>query len=172
MSQNRMPESVRNVEQRAAGSGFTPKPNGQHQQDTRSPLANVQVHPRKMVARKAPILVNFDARGVTVAGILRSCERIEITIQGKPKKAIQYGIFNEKEGQEYRILGTYDINCKLLWPEDRGRYVEVTYVGENMSVVREGRALREFDVQVSMDNPIHASKPEDSLGITDEDIPF
>jgi hypothetical protein len=171
MSQNRMPESVRNVEQRAAGSGFVQKPNGQQQQPART-APQQQPTVRKMIVRKTPILVNFDAPGVTVSGILRSCERIEITIQGKPKKAIQYGIFNEKEGQEYRILGTYDINCKLLWPEDRGRYVEVTYVGENMSVVREGRALREFDVQVSMDTPIHPSKPTDNLEITDEDIPF
>jgi hypothetical protein len=164
MTQNRMPDSVRQVEQRAAGSPASKQVNGSPRPEPPASRPGMN-----LTRREAPKLFQFDARGVTVSGILRSCERIEINNDGKLKKPIQYGIYNERERQEYKILGTYDINCKLRWPEDKGRYVEITFVGENQSVVRNGRALREFDVQV---DEVAPAKPSDSLEITDEDIPF
>src|SRR5438874_3709484 len=45
------------------------------------------------------------------------------------------------------ILGTYDINAKLFI-SDKGKYVQIAYIGDNEQVVKNGRAMMVFQVNV------------------------
>jgi hypothetical protein len=125
---------------------------------------------RKLVERQAPTLVEFDKPGVVVSGILRNCERVRIK---ESKLVIQYTIFDPVQKRFLKILGTWDINQKIHWPEDAGRFVRISYLRDNPNVgASKGNALREFKIEVdevSTPAPVHFS---DGTEITDADIPF
>jgi hypothetical protein len=116
-----------------------------------------------MQEREVPKQISWNAPGDVVAGVL-----IEVTTIEKDGKRIpRFVVHDPDEDRLYSFLGTYDISQKLM-PGDRGKYIEVSYVGENPDVSKAGNAMKVFRVAVSKEKA--ASVP--SLGITDADIPF
>jgi hypothetical protein len=140
------------------------------------PKAESQKRPvteRRMVERKSPELVQFDGKGVFVSGVLKEIVQVEVKernkqgeLTGKVSKCIQYTFFNDEERKPYKILGTYDLNNKIS-RADVGLYCEITYIGENPDVGRNGNQMKEFKVQFEETGNFSDGSP-----ITDEDIPF
>jgi hypothetical protein len=119
-----------------------------------------------MEERQEPKFVDFKAEGEIVTGILTAIERCEI--KGKP--GIRFVVFNEEENQPYCFLATHQLNQKLR-PNDRGKYIEVTYIGTDSNVVRNGNAMRMFRVCVEKPQYLGEANAH-GVTITDEDIPF
>jgi hypothetical protein len=119
-----------------------------------------QVTP-EMEERKEPRFVQFSS-GDVVEGLLVSVLRVKI----EGKDAVRYIVLQDDD-ELVSFLGTYIINTKLS-PADRGHRISVRYEGENPQVKRGENCMKMFKVLVSK----KAVLPLDSLGITDDDIPF
>jgi hypothetical protein len=129
---------------------------------------------RKLVERKSPELVQFDAPGVVVCGVIKSIMTVDVAEKdragnrtGKKSRCVQYTFYNDLEKKFYKILGTYDINNKI-GNDDIGLYCEISYIGENKDVGRNGNAMKEFHVLFEE----RSVRFSDGTTITDEDIPF
>jgi hypothetical protein len=169
-----MPKNIRDFEQRAAGTGFTPMP-----VDPRGPaVAEANKTPnrtpdktRNIVERKSPVLFKFESLGEFVEGILQNAELVEVMEKesNQKKKVWQYTIFNEAEDQAYKLLGTWDITSKLS-RSDVGKFVVIVFTGVNKNIVKNGNPMREFKVGVEQKKS--PAEFADGTKITDEDIPF
>ncbi len=129
---------------------------------------------REMVERKSPELVQFDSPGVFVSGVLRDVGIVDVrerdkqgNLTGKISKVAQITFFNEDEQRPYKILGTYDLNAKIS-RADVGKYCEVTYLGDDKDVGRNGNQMKKFKVEFEADG----KKFSDGSTITDDDLPF
>jgi hypothetical protein len=116
-----------------------------------------------MEERKEPALFKFDGAGKFLEGTLVGVEKVEI--EGKP--VVRYTVQESESGELVAFHGVHQINRKLR-PSDIGRYVAITYKGEDTSVQRNGNSMKTFDVLVSKEKVENA----DALVITDADIPF
>lgn len=130
---------------------------------------------RVLTERKAPELFSFKAEGDVLDGILVRVDAISIKDKTthQAKRVSQY-TFRRENGDVVKMLGTYDIDCKII-PADVGLFVEVVYVGENREVRRGDNYMKVFRVQVEERKSMAAAasgKFTDGTEITDEDIPF
>jgi hypothetical protein len=118
-----------------------------------------------METREEPRFVKFST-GEVVEGTLIGIERIKVN----EKMAVRYTV--EDDGELVSFLGTYQLNVKIR-PDDRGHKLIVRCVGEDTMVKRGENCMKVFEVQVSKERVrASASAPLESLGITDDDIPF
>jgi hypothetical protein len=115
-----------------------------------------------MEERKEPVLVKF-GQGELCEGILIGFEKVQID----GKEVIRYTVQPKDGGDLEMFHGVHQINKKLR-PTDLGKYIVVRCTGEDKSVVRNGNAMKTFDVLVSKEK----AKDADKLIITDADIPF
>lgn len=97
----------------------------------------------EMVEREEPRFVRFEV-GDVVEGILVEIRRLRV--QGKP--AVRYTV--DDDGQLCSFLGTYQINEKLRVTDIQKR-IHIRYEGEDTSVMRAGRRMRNFRIFVSSD---------------------
>lgn len=114
------------------------------------------------VKREIPQLFKFEKPGDMLKGVLVKIERL----QGDTKPYMQYTIHDKKHNKLYRFNGGYQLDNMILMT-DRGKFIMVTYTGEDNTVSKGGNAMKTFDVQV--DEGQAGAGP---LQITDEDIPF
>lgn len=112
--------------------------------------------------------VKFDA-GVTLAGKLVKLDRVQVGEDAK--KAVQYTVFDLESRTLKTFLGTHQINSVVM-PGDVGKLIEIVCTGEDKTVVRNGRAMKTFDVYVWEKNGENAVEREDGTVITDADVPF
>lgn len=123
---------------------------------------------RQMEEREEPTFVEFKAPGDFVSGILMGIQKC--VIKGKP--GVRFVLFNEEEQKAYCFLATHQLMSKLR-PTDKGRYIEVTYKGEDTSVRgggANGNAMKVFHVKVEK---APSGQPNvHGVYVTDEDIPF
>ncbi len=106
-------------------------------------------------------MFNFSAPGDCIAGTLLSIDKV--IVKGKP--VTQYLMRPDERDRRVRFLATYDLAQKLQ-PEHIGRFVEVTFTGENKEVKKGDNYLREFRVRVEK------ARAQNNSEITDDDIPF
>lgn len=109
----------------------------------------------------APEMFQFQTPGQSIAGTLLSIDTV--TVKGK---AVTQYLLRLDDNRRIQLLATYDLGRKLQ-PGHRGRFVEITYVGENKEVRKGDNYLREFRVRVEKRAPV-----QDNPEISDEDIPF
>lgn len=119
-------------------------------------------------AKRTVEQVKFDA-GVSVAGKLVKLDRVQVNESAK--KAVQYTVLDLETRTLKTFLGTHQINSVVL-PGDVGKLVEIICTGEDKTIVRNGRAMKTFDVYVWERNGESAVEREDGTVITDADIPF
>lgn len=116
-------------------------------------------HSRELEEVLAPEMFTFAKPGEAIAGFLSSIDTV--TVKGKP--VTQY-LLRMEDDRRVQILATYDLGRKIQRGHI-GRFVEITYIGENREVRKGDNYLREFRVRVE--------KANQQIGpITDEDIPF
>jgi len=129
----------------------------------------VENQKREMVERLAPELYRFEKVGEQVDGWLISADSVEITDKHtqEKKRVLQYLIEADALGRRVQILATYDLARKIR-REDVGRYIVITYMGENQQVKKGDNFLKEFRVEVEKSRTASGQGPE----ITDADIPF
>jgi hypothetical protein len=128
---------------------------------------------RRLVERKAPELFQFKAEGDLLEGVLLRLDAISIKDKSthQPKRVSQY-TFRKENGDVVKMLGTYDIDCKILLT-DLGHFIEIAYIGENKEVRRGDNFMKIFRVKVEEKSAAPTSnKFTDGTEITDEDIPF
>jgi len=126
--------------------------------ETRSDIATR--HDRhEMEEVLAPAMYTFNAPGDSVAGVLIASDKVIV----RGKVVTQYLLRLEGSNKLAKILATFDLAQKLR-PEHIGRFVELTFVGENKEVKKGDNYLREFRVRVE--------KAQNNPEISDEDIPF
>jgi hypothetical protein len=107
----------------------------------------------------APAMHTFNVPGDSIAGVLLSIDKV--TVRGKT--VTQYLLRPDGSEKRVKLLATYDLAQKLR-PEQIGRFVELTFIGENKEVRKGNNCLREFRVLVA--------KAQNNPEINDEDIPF
>jgi hypothetical protein len=112
---------------------------------------------QEMEERKRPALFRFEQPNDVVSGTLMAVD--QVTIEEKP---VTQFIIRQPDGEFILINATWDV-ARKLHASDKGRFVEITFLGENKAVKKGENYLREFKVRVSKGAP---------LEITDEDIPF
>lgn len=115
----------------------------------------------EMQERLEPEMRQFKQPGDRVEGVLLSIDKV--TVQKKP--TIQY-LCASPGGGRFTFLATYDL-ARKLHRGDVGRFLCIEYLGEDTNVQTQGNKLKRFRVEVSKD-----AVTDDSLLITDEDIPF
>ena len=111
----------------------------------------------EMEERKRPALFRFEQPNDQVSGHLVAVD--QVTIEDKP---VTQFIIRKMDGEFILINATWDV-ARKLHVGDKGRFIEITFLGENKAVKKGDNFLREFRVRVSKAAP---------LEITDEDIPF
>jgi hypothetical protein len=115
----------------------------------------------------APELFSFKNVADSIDGILLSIQKVTITDKEtkKPKDVIEYTIERE-DGRRAKLLASADLAQKISMAH-RGAFVSITYTGTDSSVVKNGNAMRTFEVLV-------AKREANAHGaeITDADIPF
>jgi len=100
---------------------------------------------RDMVESKAPEQFKFDRIGQDIQGVLISIEPVQV--KGKP--AIEYMFQNEQNGARLTILGTNDLNKKLL-AHHIGHFVQIRYENDDASIVQQGQSpMKMFHVSVA-----------------------
>lgn len=124
-------------------------------------MSNAVAVKSEMEERKEPRFVQF-AEGEIVEGLLVSVLRVKI----ENKDAVRYIVLQDDD-ELVSFLGTYMINTKLSLA-DKGHRISVRYEGENKAVKRGENCMKTFAVMVSK-KPVISP---DSLGISDDDIPF
>jgi hypothetical protein len=157
----KMPESVRRSEQLGSSAmppQAPPVSNGQS--------AAGRARPSNMKKRVIPDLVKFDAPGVTCNGVL---VRMNLK-KGDTKNYVEYILHNVAEDKIYRFNGSYEIDNQIF-RTDLHKFIEVTYVGEDKNIVRNGNALKKFEVWVDEGKPV-AQSAHEGWQASDEDIPF
>jgi hypothetical protein len=127
-----------------------------------------RARPSNMKKRVLPDLVKFDAPGVTVSGVL---VRMNLK-KGDTKNYVEYILHNVDEDKIYRFNGSYEIDNQIF-RTDLHKSIEVTFVGEDKTVMRNGNALKKFEVWVDEGKPVaRPSGGDPGWQATDEDIPF
>lgn len=126
---------------------------------------NENVTERIMEEREEPTFVEFKAEGEFVSGVLTAIERCTI----KQKPGVRFVVWNEEEGKAYCFLATHQLLSKLR-ASDRGKYIEVTYIGKDQNVVRNGNAMSKF--KVAVEKTVTGKPNAHGVVVTDEDIPF
>lgn len=132
----------------------------------------------EMEERKGAELVKFEQEGQAVEGILLQVGPVEIDEKDDSgevtgKKTVQGYQVGEVDddmnltGNEFQFLQLADLRTKIK-ADDKGKYVRVRF-----SSTRETNngTMKVFDVQCSKKVILRATR-ENSLGITDQDIPF
>jgi len=109
----------------------------------------------------SPAMHTFSSPGDSIAGVLFSIDKVVV----RGKTVTQYLLRLDGSDRRVKLLATYDLAQKLR-SEHVGRFVELTFVGENKEVRKGDNCLREFRVRV--ERPRAQNNPE----ITDEDLPF
>jgi hypothetical protein len=117
----------------------------------------------EMRLRTEPEFIQFKP-DQTVEGILVAMKKMQVTEEGTGRVSNTVKFVVQDGDRVYAFLGTYQL-CEKLRPADIGHAVRIRYMGENTSVGRNGKQMREFEVFVSV------AKVEDVF-ITDNDIPF
>jgi hypothetical protein len=117
---------------------------------------------------KEPRMIEFNRVGMDVEGVLLAIQKVKV----KDKPTTQY-LCKDDEGELFTFLATYDIARKVR-KEHIGHAVMVKYEGEDNTVeVGEGKnKLRRFKVYIAKQREVAKQDVEDSLTITDDDIPF
>ena len=111
--------------------------------------------------------------GDVVCGELLGVEKIRLRDRGI---AARYLMRDMETGKKFQFLGTTQID-QMLSPEDIGYYLEISYLGEDVTVERNGRRMRVFEIAKS-EFPVNLRAAagqhqlEDGTYITDQDIPF
>ena len=174
--QNQQQESKPRYPRRPGFTGAEGTRNSTHEEGAapEPKAAPAATSTRTLTERKAPELFSFKAEGDMLDGILIRVDAISIKDKttGQPKRVSQY-TFHRINGDVVKMLGTYDIDCKIL-PGDVGLFIEVVYVGENREVRRGDNFMKVFRVQVEEKKMAAAAsgKFADGTEITDADIPF
>jgi hypothetical protein len=121
---------------------------------------------RKLVERPATELYKFTNNGEQIEGVLVAINKVEIEDADtkKMRPVIEYVL--QMENKKVKFLGTWDLNDKL-GRGDLGRFIVVTYLGEDKNVVKNGNHMKRYKVEVD-----EQTKKRDDLTITDADIPF
>lgn len=131
------------------------------------------VAPRRLTERKAPELFSLKNPGDLLEAVLLRIDGISIADKEthQPKRVTQY-TFRRENGSVVKMLGTYDLDCKIF-RDDIGRFMEVVFVGEDKKIKRGNNYMKIFRVSVDDSSPAPVpAKTEQSAEITDEDIPF
>jgi hypothetical protein len=113
---------------------------------------------------QAPEMFSFSAPGDCVAGILLSIDKVVV----RGKMVTQYLVRLENSDKRVRFLATFDLSQKLQL-KHVGRFIEVTFTGENKEVKKGDNYLREFRVRVAK---VQDAAAHNNSVISDEDIPF
>ncbi|HEX3892860.1 MAG TPA: hypothetical protein VHW46_09845 [Terracidiphilus sp.] len=118
---------------------------------------------------KEPVKFDF-SHGVTLVGILTSIERVQIRDNDTrvPKPAVRYTVLDEETSAPVFFFGTVKLDS-MIRTDFIGRYVSITCTGEDKSVQREGRAMKEFEILRSED--FAPGWATDGTRITDSDLP-
>jgi hypothetical protein len=109
----------------------------------------------------APEMFSFTKPGESISGVLLSIDGVTV----KGKQVTQY-LIRLDDDRRLQLLATYDLGRKVQRGHI-GRFVEITYVGENREVKKGDNYLREFRVRVEK-----LRAQQDNPEFTDEDIPF
>ena len=131
---------------------------------TRPDVATRRDGHRELEEILSPEMFAFSAPGDCIAGTLLSMDRV--IVKGKPIR--QFIVRLEGSDKRVRFLATFDLAQKLQ-PEHVGRFIEVTFTGENREVKKGDNCLREFRVRVEK---VQGVSVQNNPEITDEDIPF
>lgn len=120
---------------------------------------------RDMQEVKAPEMFQFTQDNPRLEGVFLGLSRITV----KGKETTQY-MLQDSDGSRFTFLATYDLARKIQ-PGHVGRWLSVTYEGEDSEIKTQGSPIRRFRVLVSKEK-----EPEfrnvHGLNTTDEDIPF
>jgi hypothetical protein len=126
-----------------------------------------RARPSNMKKRVLPDLVKFDTPGITCNGVL---VRMNMK-KGDTKNYMEYILHNVAEDKIYRFNGSYEIDNQIF-RTDLHKFIEVTFVGEDRNIIRNGNALKKFEVWVDEGKPGSAGAPAAEWQASDEDIPF
>jgi len=128
----------------------------------------------QLIERKEPEFIKFESAGEVVDGELVRVDAIDV---GERKQRVnRYTLEVDDKGTRVSFLGAYQIDSKLT-PRDIGHWVEITCLGEDPNVSRNGNAMKLFCVRVSAHPVKRVTEPngrklEDGTYITNSDIPF
>jgi hypothetical protein len=112
-----------------------------------------------MIPRVEPTFIQFKP-GDLLEGVLVNIQKQDVNGKSTLKFTVERG------DERFAFLGTRQLN-EGLRPTDLGHAVQIRYIGENTSVVRNGNAMRVFEIAVSREK-IQVG----DLLITDDDIGF
>jgi hypothetical protein len=109
-------------------------------------------------------------RGSILVGILTSAERVELRDdKGISKPAMRYTVLDHDSKKDVFFHGTAKLDS-MIKPYMVGRFMSITCTGEDSNVVRNGRAMKTFEIQHSRQTaPGYTSA---GTAVTDDDIPF
>jgi hypothetical protein len=114
-----------------------------------------------MRKREEPRLIQFKT-GDKLEGILVMFERARVG----GKLGMKYTV-ERSGGERVSFWGTAKINAFIHVPGDKGHQVSIECIGEDVTVQREGKCMKVFDIYVSDE-----VMDPNALYITDDDIPF
>jgi hypothetical protein len=102
-----------------------------------------------MTEVKEATLVKFDKPGVTVEGVLRAIDVIEVNDPDtKLKNRCTRYTVEEEPGVEVVFLGMTDLDRQIK-PSMVNRVLYVKYEGTDQNIVRNGNAMKRFKVAYS-----------------------
>lgn len=120
---------------------------------------------------KLPEQIKF-VSGEVREGVLEGIVKVRLESGGITSRYVMRSL-NGRD--RFQFLGTYMLN-QMLSPDMVGHYLEITCVGEDANVQRNGRKMMVFEVACS-EHPVMpvgnvGQKLEDGTYITDADVPF
>lgn len=119
-----------------------------------------------------PQQIKFEKKGEVFAGALLSIEKVRLQDGGI---VCRYLLRDMRTGKRWQFIGTRYLDQSINI-DDLGYYLEIAYVGDDTTVVRNGRAMKMFEVARSshpvIPSAVTGQPTSDGTYVSDSDIPF